>query len=86
MYNIATLADWSYNTDLLNATAEAASNAANIALANFVFQEWQANISKYDWEGMDPTSLVRRQLKFLNGVGTAALPANELEEVSYKFD
>jgi len=80
MYNSAVQADWAYNTDLLNSTAEQWSNEANIALANFIFSEWQANISQYDWEGMDKNSLVRRQLMFLNGVGTAALPPDSLAQ------
>lgn len=83
-YNAVSLADWDYNTDLLNSTAEELSNAANIAMANFVFAEWKANISQYDWESFPISSPVRRQLKFLNGIGTAALPEDHLTQVVFR--
>ena len=74
-------ADWAYNTDLNNATAEELSNAANIAYSKFVLEEWTANISQFDYETFDDSDLTKRQLTFLNAVGISALPDVEIEEV-----
>ncbi|CAG7818399.1 unnamed protein product, partial [Allacma fusca] len=78
--NKVTKADWAYNTDLNNSTAEDASNDVNVQFSKFVLQEWVSTISQFDYESFDETDLTKRQFKFLNAIGSAALPDAELKE------
>jgi hypothetical protein len=74
-------ADWNYNTDLTNTTKEEAVTEANIAYANFIYKTWNETIKNWDFSNFKDEK-VKRQLEFLNIVGTAALNEQDLKRVS----
>ena len=54
---------------------------ANIAYANFQFRAWNDTIRHWDFESFTD-SVIKRQLKFLNIIGVAALNSVDLNRVS----
>jgi len=73
-------ADFEYNIDLNDPDKEQAVADANIAFSNFVFKTWNETIKNWEYDGFTDES-VKRQLKFLNVVGTAALNEADLRRV-----
>lgn len=76
----AVLADWEYNTDLGDPDKEQAATEANIAYSKSIFDHWDNVLRHYNYTDFIEESL-KRQLKFLNIVGTAALNDADLTQV-----
>lgn len=77
------VADWNYSTNLTSEEAEQAAAAAAIAYANFQFKAWDETIRHWDYEAFTD-AVIKRQLKFLNIVGVAALSNADLGRVKGK--
>ncbi|OXA43749.1 angiotensin-converting enzyme [Folsomia candida] len=75
----AVLADWEYNTDLGDPDKEQAATEANIAYSKSIFDHWDNVLRHYNYTDFIEESL-KRQLKFLNIVGTAALNDADLTQ------
>ncbi len=75
-------AEWEYNTDLGNEEKEQAATDANIAYSKYIFEQWNTVLRHYNYSDFTDDSL-KRQLKFLNIVGTAALNEEDLTQVSH---
>ncbi|CAL8097157.1 unnamed protein product [Orchesella dallaii] len=75
--NRAVIGEWNYNTNLTSEEAEEAAAEASIAYSNFQFRAWNDSIRHWDFEAFTD-STIKRQLKFLNVIGVAALNSTDL--------
>lgn len=73
-------AEWKYVTNLKNTTARDFAEELNIVVANFDKKQWKQYIRHFDIDSIKDPS-VKRQLKILNVIGSAALPDDKLKKV-----
>jgi len=83
--NKVSLARWAYVTNLTNDQAAEDSLRANLELAEFQFKQWD-QVIRWINDSDFTDDVLKRQLKFLNKVGVAALETSELEQVRQKFN
>ncbi|CAG7734937.1 unnamed protein product, partial [Allacma fusca] len=76
--NKASVAEFEYETDLLNITKEEAATAASIAYSQFELKAFDDFISQFEYENFEDADL-KRQLKFLSAIGTSALDDTDLK-------
>ncbi|XP_052125948.1 angiotensin-converting enzyme-like [Frankliniella occidentalis] len=74
-------ADWNYNVDLLNPDTTAKKNAATSAMASFTRKSWEVYFKDLDASKIKDSQL-RRQVHFLQSLGTAALSDEEFQQLN----
>jgi len=74
--------EWAYSTDLGNETAREESEKVHLEEAKFEKEEHKEIISHFPWKKFTNESL-KRQLKFVSDLGVAALPEDDVSQVSH---